>query len=328
MAAPSLTYTLTNGTTADASQVMQNFNDLLNGISDATKDLSISALTVAGTFLATGTSNTIGNSSGDDFTLTASLASHIPIKTTATYDIGATTLGLRSIYIGANSQSVRILGSASMSATWTLTLPVTAGSANYALITNGSGVSSWSSWTNSAWYASGATAGTVSPDAQAYNGVKTFNDGLKLNDSGGTDTLDYWKARTSFTPVIATDGSGYSSVTYVQQAGSYSRIGDLVFFRAAVVWSAASGGTGNLFIGGLPFTAAAVGCPVSLLAENIDWDGSAVLPKQLAAQVSPSSTGVAFFAVLDNGALVQLPSSAAFGGSFNKTLIVSGYYFV
>lgn len=49
MAAPSLTYTLTNGTTADASQVMQDFNDLLNGYTDGTKDLTCNKITLTTT---------------------------------------------------------------------------------------------------------------------------------------------------------------------------------------------------------------------------------------------------------------------------------------
>ncbi len=49
MAAPSLTYTLTNGTPADASAVMQDLNDLLLGYTDGTKDLSISKLTLSST---------------------------------------------------------------------------------------------------------------------------------------------------------------------------------------------------------------------------------------------------------------------------------------
>ena len=142
MASPSLTYTLTNGTTADASQVMQNFNDLLNGITDGTKDLSISALTCAGTATLNGHIN-LGNSSADDLTITASLASTLPIKTTNTYDIGTTTIGLRALYFGANSQTVNLKGSGSMSATWTMTLPVSAGSNLQSLRTNGSGVTSW-----------------------------------------------------------------------------------------------------------------------------------------------------------------------------------------
>lgn len=157
MASPSLTYTLTNGTTADASQVMQNFNDLLNGYTDGTKDLSISALTCAGTATFNG-SVAVGNASGDDLTVTASLASDLPIKTTATYNIGSSTLGLLSAYFGRNSQSVRVIGSSSMSATWTLTLPVDAGTANYLLMTNGSGTTSWTQVANANVSASAAIA--------------------------------------------------------------------------------------------------------------------------------------------------------------------------
>ncbi len=67
MAAPSYTYTLTNGTTADASQVQQNFTDIRNGVTDSTKDLSISALTCAGSVTFNG-NVTLGNASGDDIT--------------------------------------------------------------------------------------------------------------------------------------------------------------------------------------------------------------------------------------------------------------------
>src|SRR5687768_4250313 len=105
MPAPSVTYTLTNGTTADASQVMQNFNDLINGVSDGTKDLSVNALTLAGALTANGHA-TLGNASADDLTVNASLASHLPIKTTNSYDIGSSTIGLRALYFGANSQTV------------------------------------------------------------------------------------------------------------------------------------------------------------------------------------------------------------------------------
>lgn len=63
MASPSLTYTLTNGTTADASQVLQDLNDLLLGYTDGTRDLtalSFTGTTVTTTNLAAGTF-TIGN---------------------------------------------------------------------------------------------------------------------------------------------------------------------------------------------------------------------------------------------------------------------------
>jgi len=177
VANPSYTYTLSNGTTADASQVMQDFNDILNGVTDGTKDLSISALTVAGTATLNG-NVTLGNATGDDITYTGSLASSIPIKTTNTYNIGSSTLGLASVYLGANSQTVRLLPSASMSATWTFTLPVTAGTADYFLTTNGSGVGAWTAITNSAWFATASAAGTVSTAAQSFGGLKKFEGGL------------------------------------------------------------------------------------------------------------------------------------------------------
>lgn len=54
MAAITVTYTFSNGTTADATQVNTNFTDILNGLSDGTKDISIGALTVATTATLTG----------------------------------------------------------------------------------------------------------------------------------------------------------------------------------------------------------------------------------------------------------------------------------
>jgi len=57
MANPAVTYTFVNGVTADAAEVNQNFTDLINGLTDATKDLSISAITAAGTATFNGAVN-------------------------------------------------------------------------------------------------------------------------------------------------------------------------------------------------------------------------------------------------------------------------------
>jgi hypothetical protein len=45
MAVPSVTYNFVNGTPADADQVDTNFQDILNALTDGSKDLSINALT-------------------------------------------------------------------------------------------------------------------------------------------------------------------------------------------------------------------------------------------------------------------------------------------
>jgi hypothetical protein len=139
MANPAVTYTFANSTVADATQVNQNFTDLINGMTDGTKDFSISALTCAGTATLNGNVN-LGNASGDDLTITASLASTISIKTTNSYDIGSATLGLRSIYFGSSGGafSTRVIGGAAASS-YTLTLPTTGGTIGQFPVTNGSG---------------------------------------------------------------------------------------------------------------------------------------------------------------------------------------------
>jgi hypothetical protein len=88
MASPSVTYTFTNGTSADASQVNTNFTDVINGITDGSKDLSISALTCAGAVAMNG-AVTLGNATGDDITVTGYVASDILPKADGAYDLGA-----------------------------------------------------------------------------------------------------------------------------------------------------------------------------------------------------------------------------------------------
>lgn len=128
MAAPTLTYTLTNGTTADASQVQQNFTDLLNGYTDGSKDLSISAITLAGNFTANGTTNTIGNASSDTLTVTASLAADLVPNAAGTINFGSAALGYLSIYLAASGDgdTARIVAP-SLGSDITLTLPAATG---------------------------------------------------------------------------------------------------------------------------------------------------------------------------------------------------------
>lgn len=218
MANISVTYTFSNGTTADATQVNQDFTDIISGTSDGTKDFSISALTAAGNVSFTGSSITLGNATGDDLTITASLASTINIKTTNSYNIGSSTLGLASIYLGANSQTVRVLGSSSMSATWTLTLPVDAGTANYALTTSGAGVTSWTAWSTSAWAATTTALGTVFLP----------NDMIRCDTSNGYGSgatkILRWTNRTDTggAGITAADDATNSTVFTVNQAGIYA----------------------------------------------------------------------------------------------------------
>lgn len=59
-------------------------------------------------------------------------------------------------------------------------------------------------------------------------------------------------AEGTFTPTIVgatTPGAG----TYTVQQGNYTKIGNRVFFNLVLVWTATTG-TGNMLIGGMPFT--------------------------------------------------------------------------
>lgn len=146
MAAPSKTYTLANSTTADATQVETNFNDVLGCMSSGLIDFSILTLVVASTCTLSG-AVTLGSSSSNDLTVNASLASSIPIKTTFSYDIGTSTIGLRDIYLGSADSAARTtkIRGATVASSYTLTLPTTGGTSGYYLNTNGSGTLAYNS---------------------------------------------------------------------------------------------------------------------------------------------------------------------------------------
>jgi hypothetical protein len=99
-----------------------------------------------------------------------------------------------------------------------------------------------------------------------------------LLTSGGTGALPSWSATPTitgitfgagqelstyttgtFTPTL-TGSSGNPTVTYTGsgQVGRYTQIGTAVLFFARIALSAASGGSGNLQLAGLPFTSANV----------------------------------------------------------------------
>lgn len=215
MSAPSLTYTLTNGATADASQVMQNFNDLLNGITDGTKDITVSALT------ANGAANlkaavTLGSSTSNDLTISGSLASTVAIKTNNSFDVGSSSKGLASVYLGNGGAGLtcRLL-SASHATTRNYTIPDCGADANF----------------------------VMTQLAQTITGVKTFSSGINL----GNTTLQNYVEGT-FTPTMATSGTA-GTLTYAKQAGAYIRIGNMMQLWFHVEWTNWTGSpTGNLLV--------------------------------------------------------------------------------
>lgn len=73
-----------------------------------------------------------------------------------------------------------------------------------------------------------------------------------ISFDGGTDVLSSYVGSTSFTPTLV-GGSTAGTTSYSTQAGSYVKVGGLVFVQGNIVITSATG-TGSATIGGLPFT--------------------------------------------------------------------------
>ena len=98
MAAPSVTYTFSDGTTIVHSEVNQNFTDIINGLTDGSEDLTISALTAQGAAVLNG-AVTLGNATSDDITVNGRIASDFDPKTAASNDLGDSTQTWRALYL-------------------------------------------------------------------------------------------------------------------------------------------------------------------------------------------------------------------------------------
>jgi hypothetical protein len=218
-----LTYTLVNGSTADASQVMQNYNDLLNGITDGSKDLSISALTCAGTATLNG-NVALGNSAADTLTVTASLASGLVPDSTGVRSLGSSAIGFLDLYLAASTDAdtARIIAAAH-SADRAYTVPDSGADASF-VMTAGTqtigGAKTFSSPVIGPAGAVGAPAFCPSDSdtglyssgtnelAIATNGVERFT----ISATGGA-TFRNETTSGAFTQVIFRDGAGSSCGT-------------------------------------------------------------------------------------------------------------------
>lgn len=315
MPAPSFTYTLTNSTTADASQVMQNFNDILNGVSDGSKDLSINALTCASTATFNG-NVVVGNASSDTLTVTASLASHLVPSADATYDLGSTTIGFRALYLGGNSNYAKVIASGSTSADWTLTLPTGAGTAGYGLQTNGSGVTSWVPLCT-AYVAKSADYTILDTDGYRYIGVATSSSDITItlptaaDNTGRVITVFKTDAQSGVAPTggsLILDGEGAETIDGAASwtvYGQYARMsvcsnGTSWFFVEPLIDSGSwtpvlKEGTNNLTVSSQTGTYHRVGrqCWIDANCTNITDPG--------AASGAISITGLPFASALSAG---------------------------
>jgi len=124
----------------------------------------------------------------------------------------------------------------------------------------------------------------------------------------------------TFTPVIAGSSSA-GTASYVAQAGSYTKIGRMVYFQVYLSWSSGTG-TGDLYVSGLPFLSSALPFGVASTAYQLN----------IALSASSYSTGGY---VLSSSTSVRLMQSTVAGGGVSSIpydaageFMMSGSYFV
>ena len=123
---------------------------------------------------------------------------------------------------------------------------------------------------------------------------------VTLNTSGVWGPVQAY-VEGSFTPSL-TFGGNAVGMTYGIRTGSYTKIGNRVFFELEIVLTATGSSTGNASIGGLPFTvetdttaavhatAVTSGVGDTYLAAFLAADGTSIVPSKIATGTATQLT--------------------------------------
>jgi hypothetical protein len=148
--------------------------------------------------------------------------------------------------------------------------------------------------------------------------IGTAGKGIDFSVTGdaadmASELLDDYEEGT-FTPTIF-GSSTAGTTTYTSQVGRYTKIGNRVFYSISVGWSAQDG-SGNLRVGGLPFTSANVTGSnfQTVAASNLTFSG------QLTAEVANNGTTIIPYGFASAGAISSVSLDTA------ATIWISGHY--
>jgi hypothetical protein len=94
---------------------------------------------------------------------------------------------------------------------------------------------------------------SVSGNVVQATAAKGINFTANTPASGMTSQLLNWYEEGTWTPTL-TGSSSNPTVTYGLQRARYTRVGRLVTVECYISWSAFSGGSGDTYVSGLPFT--------------------------------------------------------------------------
>jgi hypothetical protein len=183
--------------------------------------------------------------------------------------------------------------------------------------------------------AAGASAiGIVTTSAQTFAGAKTFADGVIFDNAtiGGfsQSAMTAYVETGTWTPTI-TAGSG--TPTMSSQVGRFTRIGNVVFVWGRIAWQA-NGASGNLSLGGLPFTSANISSSGSSGAIHIvDYAGTTLASTSTApghvitTVVNTNATTSLFIVQGGSGEDTAMTVAMWEADAAAKSIAFTGFYF-
>jgi hypothetical protein len=141
--------------------------------------------------------------------------------------------------------------------------------------------------------------------------------------SSDANTLDDYEEGT-FAPTFTASGSALSSVTYSVQNGKYTKIGRQVYVEFYVRFTAYSGGSGNAWIGGLPFTATSGTFGIFPVGESTGVTATGTF-YSLIGEMNSSSTTIGLLKAGPSSATTSLTLTEV-GAATTVYFIMSGCY--
>ncbi len=328
--AVSLTGVLTgNGTNAVTANAVTQFGVVIGGASNA---VGSTAVGNAGQVLQSGGAGVNPTYSTATYPLTAGTAGKVLISD------GTNIISSTPTFPNASATAGKFIRSDGTN--WiasTPTLPTAAGTTGKILQSNGtnyvestptypstSGTSRKiivSDGTNNVYstetYAVPGTTGNLMA-SNGTNWTATLAPSVTSITLGGGTALSNYQEGT-FTPAFAGGGSN-PTVSYSQQTGLYTRIGNTVICRIRLLVTSYTGGSGLLEITGLPFTcnAGSVSNPGTVITDNITFSGILGVIAQIGGTycfIQQSTSNAA------SGSLQTNAVQNVSGAGFNLTLI-------
>ena len=161
------------------------------------------------------------------------------------------------------------------------------------------------------------------------NLIVASGQGMDFSATSGTGTSELFDdyEEGTWTPTYAPTTGSFTTMTYNNQQGYYTKIGDLVYINCLISTSNSNptGGSGVLLISGLPYTCGASADHSLAVSATINWGGD----YPLAGQVIESSSTIKFqYRTAVNGEASSLDvSDMATSTSSNRNYIrFSGCY--